>query len=156
VLAHARALLTSTPQGATAYIDADVRDPGKILEGASATLDFSKPVGVMVLCVTQYIADADHPHQIVSAIMDAMPSGSYLTMSDTTRDIDTERVIDGVDRLNARLGSAQFTARSQAEIARYFDGLEWVEPGLVPLPQWRALTRPGEVVSVLGGMGRKP
>ncbi len=137
VLAHARALLTSTAQGVTTYIQADARDPGRILAEAARTLDFSQPVAVMVLLVMQYIPDEYQPHQIIRQVMDAMPSGSYLTMSDTTRDIDTEHVAAGATRLNSRLGSTQFTARSRAEIAAFFDGLDMVEPGLVPLPEWR-------------------
>jgi O-methyltransferase involved in polyketide biosynthesis len=156
VLAHARALLTGTPEGATAYIEADARDPEKILHEAAQLLDFSQPVAVMVLGVMQYIPDSDHPHRIVAELMQAVPPGSYLTMLDTTRDIDTDRVTTGAVRLNARLGSTQFTARTRAEIAAFFDGLELIEPGLVPTPEWRALPSPGLVIASYGGMGRKP
>src|SRR6478672_1965322 len=100
VLAHARALLTSTPEGATAYIDADAQDTGAILRSAAQTLDFSRPVAVMALMILQYIPDSDHPHGIVRRLMEAMPSGSYLAISDTTRDIDTERVSDTTAQLN--------------------------------------------------------
>ena len=92
VLAHARALLTSNPEGATAYIDADARDTATIVREAAKTLDFSQPVAVMALLILQYIPDSDGPHQVVSRLMDAVPSGSYLVISDTTTDIDTERV----------------------------------------------------------------
>ena len=139
VLAHARALLTSTPEGATRYVEADVQDTGTILNAASDILDFSKPVAVMVLCVMQYVPDSASPHQIVSRLMDAVPPHSHLTMSDTTRDIDTARVLDGAARLNARMGPARFTPRTGEEIGRFFDGLDLVDPGLVPLPQWRGL-----------------
>ena len=155
VLAHARALLTSSPQGQTAYIDADARDTGRILAEAARTLDFSQPVAVMALLVLQYVPDADDPQQIVTTLMDAVPSGSYLTISDTTTDIDTERLHAGTARLNARLGSAQSTPRPRAAIERYFTGLELVEPGLVPMPQWRTLPDP-LVIPALAGMGRKP
>jgi hypothetical protein len=155
VLAHARALLTSTAQGATAYVDADARDTGKILEAAAKVLDFSQPIAVMSLLVLQYVPDEDHPEEIVSRLMDAVPSGSYLTISDTTTEIDTERVTNGTARLNARLGPARSTLRTQAQIAGYFDGLELVEPGIVPLPQWRTLPNP-LVVPLFAGMGRKP
>ncbi len=155
VLAHARALLTSTPEGATAYVDADARDTAKILEAAAEVLDFSQPIAVMSLLVLQYVPDEDRPHEIVSRLMDAVPSGSYLTISDTTTDIDTERVTASTAGLNARLGPAQSTLRSRAQIERYFDGLELVEPGIVPMPQWRTLPNP-LVIPVFAGMGRKP
>jgi S-adenosyl methyltransferase len=156
VLAHARALLESSAAGVTAYIQADARDPETIIREAAATLDFSQPVAVMVLLVMQYIPDADDPHQIVARLMDAVPPGSYLTMSDTTTDFNTDQVLDGTDRLNARLGPALFTPRSGPEIARFFDGLDLVEPGLVPLPRWRAQADPDQVISAYGGMARKP
>src|SRR6202042_2344121 len=90
VLAHARALLASDPAGACDYIDADLRDTGTVLRRAAETLDFGKPVAVMVLCTMQYVPDADDPHAIIARLTDAVPSGSFLTMSDTTRDIDTQ------------------------------------------------------------------
>ncbi|MCW2907781.1 MAG: hypothetical protein JWL68_2570 [Actinomycetia bacterium] len=155
VLAHARALLTSTPAGATAYVDADARDTSKILAAAAEVLDFSQPIAVMSLLVLQYVPDEDRPHEIVSRLMDAVPPGSHLTISDTTTDIDTERVTASTAGLNARLGPAQSTLRSRAQIARYFDGLELVEPGIVPMPQWRTLPNP-LVIPVFAGMGRKP
>jgi O-methyltransferase involved in polyketide biosynthesis len=155
VLAHARALLTSTPEGATAYVDADARDTAKILEAAAEVLDFSQPIAVMSLLVLQYVPEEDQPQEIVSRLMDAVPPGSYLTISDTTTDIDTERVTDGTARLNARLGPAQSTLRSRAQIERYFDGLELIEPGIVPMPQWRTLPNP-LVIPVFAGVGRKP
>jgi len=155
VLAHARALLDSTPEGATAYIDADARDAGTILRKAARTLDFSQPVAVMLLLVLQYVPDSDDPRAIVSRLMDAMPPGSYLTISDTTTDIDTERLTAGTARLNARLGPAQSTPRPRTAIARYFDSLDLVDPGLVPMPQWRSPAIP-LVIPVYAGIGRKP
>jgi hypothetical protein len=147
VLAHARALLTGAPEGATAYIHADVRDTGSILREAAGTLDFSKPVAVMVLCVMQHVPDSAGPHQIVSRLINAVPPGSYLTMSDTTRDIDTEQMTTGAARSNARLGPSRFTPRSREEIAGFFDGLDLVDPALCscrngvawPIPQPRFL-----------------
>jgi S-adenosyl methyltransferase len=155
VLAHARALLDSTPEGATAYIEADAGDTEAILAAAREVLDFSQPVAVMVLCVMQYVPDSAGPHQIVSRLMDVVPAGSYLTMSDTTTDINPDQVLDGTARLNARMGSARFTPRTGEQIARFFDGLDLVDPGLVPLPQWRNRDDGGQVISVYGCMGRK-
>jgi hypothetical protein len=156
VLAHARALLTSTPEGATAYIDADARDTGTILRKAAQVLDFTKPVAVMFLMVLQYIPDDDGPHELVSRVLDAVPGGSYLAIGDTTTDIDTRRVATATATLNSRLRGAQMTMRSRDQIAAYFDGLDFVEPGLVPLPEWRALRNPLQPIPCYAGVARKP
>jgi hypothetical protein len=156
VLAHARALLDSTPEGATAYIDADARDAGTILRKAARTLDFSQPVAVMLLLVLQYVPDSDDPRAIVSRLMDAMPPGSYLTISDTTRDIDADRVTGAASRLNAGMGPNRLTLRTREEIAAFFDGLDLVDPGLVPLPQWRAVADSPDPIPAYAGIGRKP
>jgi hypothetical protein len=155
VLSHARALLTSAPEGATDYVEADARDTGTILREAARTLDFSQPVAVMMLLVLQYIPDSDRPGEVVSALMNAVPQGSYLTISDTTADIDSERAAGVAKRLNTRMGSARLTMRSREEIGAFFDGLDMVDPGLVPLPQWRALFNPGQLINAYAGMGRK-
>jgi hypothetical protein len=155
VLAHARALLTSTPKGATAYVDADARDTAKIIESAAGLLDFTQPVAVMALMVLQYIPDADHPEQIVSELMEAVPSGSFLVISDTTTDIG-----DGASRvaskINPRMGPTQLTPRPRAQIAAYFDGLDLVEPGLVGMPEWRGEANPHVVINAFAGVARKP
>jgi hypothetical protein len=158
VLAHARALLTSAPEGACDYIDADLRDTDKVLDQAAETLDFGQPIAVMVLCTMQYVPDADDPHAIMSRLMSAVPSGSFLAMSDTTRDIDTEVMTTGAQRYNARLGSAIFTPRTGAEYIRFFDHLSLVEPGLVPMPRWRPDpgSGPAEVIPMYAAIGRKP
>lgn len=156
VLAHARALLTSSRQGATAYVDADVRDPAAIVREAAGTLDFSKPIAVMLLCILQYVPDSAEPRRIVSHLMGAAAPGSYLTVSDTTRDIDTEQMVTGAAKYNARLGQNQFTPRTHEEIAGFFDGLDLLEPGLVPLPRWRAQADPAERIPAYAGLGRKP
>jgi hypothetical protein len=156
VLAHARALLTSSPQGATDYVEADARDTETILREAARTLDFSQPTAVMMLLVLQYIPDSDRPGGVVSALMDAVPPGSYLTISDTAADIDSQRAASVAERLNVRMGPARLTMRSRGEIAAFFDGLDLVDPGLVPLPQWRALFNPGQLINAYAGMGRKP
>jgi ABC-type sugar transport system substrate-binding protein len=155
VLSHARALLTTTPEGATAYLEADARDTGTILEAAAQTLDFGKPIAVMILCVLQYVPDSSDPHQIVSQLMDAVPPGSYLALSDGTGDIDRERGAEATARYNARLGSNRITPRTHQQIAAYFDGLDLIDPGLVPLPQWRAPVHSAEPVPAYAGVGRK-
>jgi hypothetical protein len=155
VLTYARALLTSTPEGATAYLQADIRDTDKVLAGAAETLDFSKPVAVMALMILQYVPDQDDPWDIVRRVLDPLAPGSYLTVSDTVRDIDTGRVTEGTARLNQRMGPTQLTLRSRPEFERFFDHLQMVEPGIVPLPEWRA---PGSEYPIpcYAGMGRKP
>jgi O-methyltransferase involved in polyketide biosynthesis len=154
VLAHARALLTSTGEGATAYVSADIREPEKVLAAAAKTLDFSQPVAIMALMVLQYIPDDDDPWGIVRRLLGAVPAGSYLTVSDTVRDIDTARVTEGTARLNERMPT-QLNLRTRPEWERFFDGLELVEPGIVPLPEWRG---PGSEYPIpcYAGMGRKP
>jgi hypothetical protein len=156
VLAHARALLDSSAEGATTYLQADARDPEKILREAAGTLDFSQPVGVMMLAVMHFIPDSDDPPAIVSRLMDAVPPGSYLTVSEATRDIDTERITQAAGAFNNQRVAAQFVPRTHAEILRYFAGLELVEPGLVPLPEWRGLAKPTEWIPAYGGVARKP
>jgi hypothetical protein len=159
VLAHARALLTSTPEGATAYIDADARDTGKILQQAAGTLDFTKPVAVMTLMILQYIPDDDEPHAIVRQLLDGTSSGSYLAASDTAKDIDAETVATATGRLNQRMAPAQLTPRTKEQIAAYFTGLEMIEPGLVPLNRWRPSPDDPVLAHDLPtycGIGRKP
>ena len=156
VLAHARALLTSTPEGVTSYVDADARDTATILRDAGAILDFSRPVAVMVLMVLQYIPDSEAPGQVVSRLMEATAPGSYLAVSDTTRDIDAERVTSGTSKLNSRMGPTRLTLRTRDEIGGFLAGLELVDPGLVPLPQWRGDPGPGdELIPAYAGLGRK-
>jgi S-adenosyl methyltransferase len=152
VLAHARALLDSSPEGATAYLDADIRDPEKILHDAARTLDFGQPVALITLLVLHFIPDADDPWGIVSRLVDAVPSGSYLVMSHGTLDFDPGGG-PGTDRYNERVPT-QMIPRPRAEIARFFDGLDLIEPGLVALADWRA--EPGQMGHIAyAAVGRK-
>jgi hypothetical protein len=155
VLVHARALLTSTPGGATAYVEADLRDTGSVLTGAAATLDFSKPVAVMLLMILQYIPDSEDPWAIVARLLDAVPPGSYLVVSDTAADINAQAVAESARRYNQRLGPVRQTRRTRAEFARFFAGLDLVEPGVVPLPQWRLPVGPGQAIPAYAAVGRK-
>jgi O-methyltransferase involved in polyketide biosynthesis len=155
VLSHARVLMDSGPHGATAYVQADVRDTGKVLAAAAETLDFSQPVAVMALMILQYIPDADDPWGIVRTILEPLAAGSYLTVSDTTGDIDTARVTTGTARLNDRMGPTNLHLRGRGDFSRFFDGLELVEPGIVPLPNWRYIGSP-DPIPCYAGMGRKP
>jgi O-methyltransferase involved in polyketide biosynthesis len=158
VLVHARALLTSTPEGATDYIDADVRDPDKILLAAESTLDFDQPVAIMLLGILNFVVDDEEAYAIVSRLLDAVPSGSYLVISHPTREVNPEAVDEAMRLWNAS-GSAPIKARSRDELARFFDGLDVLEPGVVSCSRWRRA--PGEsgvddVVSEFAAVGRKP
>ena len=136
VLSHARALLASGPEGATAYVDADLRDPETILAAAADVLDFSRPVAVMLVAIMQHISDQDDPYGIVARLAAGVPSGSYLALSHPARDIQAAAMAEIADRMN-ELVAEKVTFRTQAEVLRFFDGFELVEPGVVPVPQWR-------------------
>jgi hypothetical protein len=136
VLAHARALLTSDPGGATDYIDADLRNTGAILAQAARTLDFGRPVAVMLVGILQCIPDEDDPRGIVAALMDGVPPGSYLAISHPAADVHAEARA-GAAVLSEGLASP-VTFRTRAAIARFFGGLELIEPGLVSTSQWRS------------------
>jgi len=158
VLAHARALLTSTG-GVTAYVDADIRDTGKIVKAAGRTLDFSLPIAITLLGILQLIPDLDNPHAIVAQLVEAVPSGSYLVISHPTNEIDSEAMTEMARRLNQRSAPAQMTLRTHAEISRFFDGVDLVKPGLVPVNRWRPaagdIDRPRNVPNY-AGVAHKP
>ena len=154
VLSHARALLTSTPEGATDYIDADLRNPGDILEQAARTLDFTKPIAVTMLAILHAIGDDEDPYGIVAQIMAAVPSGSYLAISHLPSDLEP-KLAESRDRVN-RISHQQYTHRSHAEVLRFFDGLQMVEPGLVELRKWRPTIESTRMTPGWGGLGRKP
>ena len=136
VLSHARALLTSEPGGATAYLDQDLRNVTEIIRAAAGPLDFTEPVAVMLIGILHCIPDEDDPAGVIRQLMDAVPSGSYLAISHPATDINSP----GVGRLASRLNEQmplKLRFRARAEVARFFDGLELVEPGLVRAPEWR-------------------
>jgi hypothetical protein len=137
VLAHARALLTSHEAGATEYIDADLRDTPAILAQARQLLDFTRPVAVTLLAILNAIPDADDPHAIVARIMDAMPSGSYLAISHPGSDLLDHQTLGGIHDIAARTAHQQPGFRSREQVARFFDGMDLVEPGLVRVEEWR-------------------
>lgn len=154
VFAHAKTLLTSTPEGATDFVDADVRDPEAILEAASRTLDFTRPVGLMMLGIMGHITDDALARSLVLRLLEALPRGSYLTLSDGT-DVSAARQA-AHERYNTS-GALPYHLRSPAELGYFFDGLELLEPGLVPVTQWRPDRTPFPVtpVTTYGGVGRK-
>jgi hypothetical protein len=156
VILHARALLTSTPQGTTAYIEADLRDTGKILAEAAATLDFTRPVAVTLLAVLHCIEEADDPHGIVARLRDALAPGSYLVISHvTTEDIGAEAARQA--REVYRQAGTPGGVRTRDQIQRFFDGLEMIPPGLVNVARWRPEpgAGAGSRTVFLAGAGRK-
>jgi S-adenosyl methyltransferase len=155
VLTHARALLTST-RGPTSYIDADVRDTSAILKTAGRTLDFDQPVAVMLLMIMHLIPDSDDPYGTVARLLDAVPSGSYLVLSHPASDIDTAAAARATQRYNKLVTTPQ-TRRSRADVTRFFDGLELLDPGVVQTDQWRPEpgADPGGKAPGYAAVGRK-
>ncbi|GAA2723953.1 SAM-dependent methyltransferase [Actinocorallia aurantiaca] len=156
VLVHARALLTSTPEGATDYIDADVRDPEKVLREAARTLAFSRPVALMLMGVLGLVDDEQAP-VVMKRLVAELPPGSYVALYDGS---DTDPAyVESIRRHNANRPAAPYTPRSPEQIARFFDGLHLLEPGVVSVSQWRPEPGPWDPqpeVSCYGGLARKP
>jgi O-methyltransferase involved in polyketide biosynthesis len=155
VLTHARALLTSTPQGLTNYIDADVRDPDTIVRLAAETLDFSQPVAIMLMGIMGHIGDDNEVRSIIKRLLDAVPSGSYLALSDGANT--SQAAVESMEQYN-KTGAIPYHLRSPQQLAAFFDGLELLEPGVVPRTHWRPDPDAGAPASVdgHGGVGRKP
>lgn len=137
VLVHARALLTSAPEGATAYIEADLRDPESILREAAKTLDFSRPVAIMLLGIMHFIGDDDELQHIIDRLMAAVPAGSHVAVANTTTAINGETTAEAVRVWNLD-AQPKLKLRSPERIAAFFDGYEVVEPGWVSCSRWRA------------------
>ena len=137
VLAHARALLTSGDAGATEYINSDLRDTGAILSQAARLLDFTKPVAVTLIAILHAIPDSDDPHAIVAKVMDAVPPGSHLAVSHVGSELLQGDKQDGVRNLANRVAQQTPTYRSLEQMARFFDGMDLVEPGIVRAEEWR-------------------
>jgi S-adenosyl methyltransferase len=158
VLAHARALLTSTPDGVTAYLDADLRDTSAILQASAQTLDLGQPVALMLLIVLHLIPDADDPYRIVATLMQALPSGSYLVLTHPASDIRAAEMAEMTRRVNERMSGSRATMRDHAAITRFFDGLDLLEPGVVQPQQWRpdGGTPGPPQVTAWCGVARKP
>jgi hypothetical protein len=160
VLVHARALLTGTPEGATEYLEADLRDPAAILEAAGRiTLDLSQPTGLILMNILGLVPDLDEAVSIVRGLLGALPSGSYLVTADGTNVIDGPAFEEAIGVWNAN-APLSYHLRRPEELARFLDGLEIIEPGLVPCSKWRpAADTPAEElreVDEFGAVGRKP
>lgn len=159
VLAHAHQILDSTPEGATKFLFKDLRDPEGILAEGAAVLDLDQPVAVMLISLLHSVGPEDDPYGVVSRLLDGVPSGSYLVISHTSSEI-TAEAAELIQQLNETL-PVSVTDRSRAEVARFFDGLELVDPGVVQIDEWRP---DGDVPEVPGGyptpyfvgVGRKP
>ena len=156
VLAHARALLTGAPEGATDYLDADLRDTGAILDRAAQTLDFSKPVAVMLMAILHLIPDTDDPYGIVAQLIGAGPAGSHLALSQIASDINADEVAQARDQVGRYMPVKQ-TYRTHAEVMRFFGGLELSEPGLVRVTEWRpdSAAEAASPTALWGGVARK-
>jgi hypothetical protein len=152
VLTHARALLTSQPEGATSYIDADMHDMELVLREAGRTLDFSQPVAVLFMGVLGHVEDDAVAQAMVRQAIGAVPSGSYLALYDGT-DISPE-VVEAA-RIWNQSAALPYHLRSPARLAQLFDGLELVEPGVVSVTRWRPDTEAHEI-DQYGAVGRKP
>jgi hypothetical protein len=160
VLIHAEALLRSSREGITDYVQADVREPGRILDQARKNLDLTRPVALSLVALTHFLGDEDRPYDLVARLVDALPSGSYLVLSQLTADFDPVAVGRGVAMYAA--GGVTLAPRTKDEIARFFDGLDTVDPGLVQLTDWHPELAVGEsvdenaVISLYGAVARKP
>jgi hypothetical protein len=156
VLSHARALLTSTPEGATDYIDADMHEPEAILARAAASLDFGQPVALMLMGVMGHISDDDEAQSIVQRLLAGLPSGSFLAVHDGVEDAEA---MSEAEQGYEDTGAVPYKNRGREQVARFFDGLEFVEPGLVRVSQWRPeVTGPGAGPDSpsFAGVARKP
>jgi O-methyltransferase involved in polyketide biosynthesis len=155
VLTHARALLTSAPEGVTEYVDADARNPELILEAAARTLDLSRPVAVMMLGILNFVLDTDEAGSVVRTLMDAMPSGSHLVLTHPTEEpeLGGEGNVAAMRFWNEN-ATPPITARSRAEFTSFLDGLDVLEPGIVSCASWRFA--PASEVAQFGAVGRKP
>jgi O-methyltransferase involved in polyketide biosynthesis len=154
VLVHARALLTTSPEGATDYIDADLRDPDRILAEARRTLDFDQPVAIMLLGILNFVVDDEVAKAIVEKLSAALAPGSYLVISHPTREVNPEAVDAAVKMWNEG-GSAPMTVRTPEEIAGFFDGFTLLEPGVVTCSRWRPDGNDTTPASEFSGVARK-
>jgi hypothetical protein len=155
VLVYARALLTCQPPGRCAYIDADLRDTPAILAQAARTLDFARPVAVLLLAILHFIPDSDDPGGIVAALTSALAPGSYLVISHLTSDLAPGPVSAGVGAYNAAVPMGVIP-RTHAQVTALFGGLQLVPPGVVPLTEWRpAVAGPAAQADLYAGVARR-
>ncbi|MEV8314104.1 SAM-dependent methyltransferase [Streptomyces sp. NPDC059900] len=159
VLAHAEALLRGTPEGATEFLQADAREPDKILEQAEGVLDFSEPVAVSLNALLHFVSDEEGAYDVVNVLVAALAPGSHLVLSQISSDFDPVRTRQAVDMYKA--GGVTLVPRARGEVERFFEGLELLEPGIGWLPDWHPElgvdeVRNGTPVSMYAGVARKP
>lgn len=141
VLRHAEALLVSRPEGATDYVQADVREPRAILDHARNFLDFDRPIALSLIALMHFVPDDEDPYGIVRTLVDALPSGSFLVLSHAASDLYSE--LAEMVTVEYAKGGIRLGFRTRAEVGHFFDGLGLVEPGLVTAPEWyRGATAP--------------
>ncbi|MEU4564168.1 SAM-dependent methyltransferase [Actinoplanes sp. NPDC023936] len=159
VLVHARALLTGTGEGRTEYVDASLHAPEKILQAAEGTLDLSQPVGLILMNILGHVPDLEQAVSIVRTLLGGLPSGSYLVTADGTNVIDGPAFEDAIAVWNAN-APLSYHLRHPDQIRRFLEGLEVLEPGLVPCAEWRpdagATGDEVRAVDEYGAVGRKP
>jgi hypothetical protein len=154
VLAFARALLTCRPPGRSGYVDADLRDTATLLDKSSRTLDFTRPVAVLLLAVLHFIPDSDDPEGIVATLISTLAPGSYVVISHLTGDLAPGPVAAGVDAYNEMVPTG-VTPRTHAQVTALFGGLSLVPPGVVPVAEWRSTTSPVTRADLYAGMARR-
>ena len=156
VMLHARALLASCPEGATGYVQADIRDPETILAKAAETLDFSRPVAIMLLAMLHFVSDAQDPAGIIRTLMDAVPRGSYLAIGHHTADIYPE-MREFARRMSELNPDFTATLRDKKQVTGLFAGLDIVTPGVVQISKWRPDSEAGALAAAAlwGGVARK-
>jgi hypothetical protein len=160
VLAHAAALLRGTPQGRTEYLQADVRDPHAIIEGAAKVLDLTRPVALSLIALLHFVPDQDNAHTLVRRLMSHLPSGSYLVVTHATADFTPEESKAATEKLKA--AGVTLALRSREEFTRFFDGLELIDPGVEVPQHWHPELGepvPGQDDGIIPGYGavaRKP
>ncbi|WP_067449882.1 SAM-dependent methyltransferase [Actinomadura macra] len=136
VLSHGRALLSGTREGATDFVAGDVHDPEAILESAARTLDLSRPVALTLLAIVQFVLDDRKAYDVVRTLVDAVPSGSHLVLSHGTDEINAEAARASVEYWNEH-GTPPMVLRTAVRLAPFFEGMELLEPGIVPCSRWR-------------------
>ncbi len=158
VLMHARALLVGDPAGSTDYLEADLREPDRILEQAWTVLDPSRPVALMLISILQFLPDEEHPQDVVRRLIAALPEGSHLAISHATADF----LPGGTGTRGTRIydsAGIPLQLRDRKEILEFFSGCELIDPGLAPISEWRADDEPGprpplSHAALYGGIGR--
>lgn len=158
VLAHARAMISSHPAGRTSFILGDLRKPESILEhpAFARIIDLDQPVGLLLIAVLMLFKDAEDPWAMVRALIDALPSGSYVALSQPTADFAPDEVAVAVAA--AEHAHVTLTPRSRSEVARFLEGLELLDPGVVPVLGWGKVADGVDVNSAYyyGAVARKP